>query len=142
MQRFQPVQGRATCRQRTFAVGFMGRLAEEKSPGLFVTMAALVAARVPEARFVVIGGGPLRVHLEKLGREKGLGSGEESGMHSQRVLVLLTHSCPHAAGQVGSAHSFVSLLLWRMHVLISTAKMCCVSQGLYTTMRYQQRWPS
>ena len=35
-------------------------------------MAALVAAAVPEARFVVIGGGPMRAHLERQAAALGL----------------------------------------------------------------------
>lgn len=44
-------------------VGFVGRLSAEKRPDLFLTMAEQVAARVPAARFVLVGGGPLAGEL-------------------------------------------------------------------------------
>lgn len=44
-------------------VGFVGRLSAEKRPDLFLAMAERVAARVPSARFVLVGGGPLAGEL-------------------------------------------------------------------------------
>lgn len=40
-------------------VGFLARISPEKSPGMFLRAAALVAEAVPEARFLVVGDGPL-----------------------------------------------------------------------------------
>ena len=47
-------------------IGYVGRLSPEKHPALFLRTAALVHARLPPARFVVIGDGPLRGDLESL----------------------------------------------------------------------------
>ena len=47
-------------------VGYVGRLSPEKNPALFLKTAALVLARLPRTRFVVIGDGPLRGELEAL----------------------------------------------------------------------------
>ncbi|HSU43634.1 MAG TPA: glycosyltransferase [Casimicrobiaceae bacterium] len=47
-------------------VGYVGRLSPEKNPALFLHSAALVHARLPDVRFVVIGDGPLRAGLESL----------------------------------------------------------------------------
>ena len=47
-------------------VGYVGRLSPEKHPELFLRTAARVHARLPQARFVVIGDGPLRGALEAL----------------------------------------------------------------------------
>jgi glycosyltransferase involved in cell wall biosynthesis len=54
-------------------VAFLARLSPEKSPGLFLRMAALVHAAYPSARFQVIGYGDLRVPLERRARMLGLG---------------------------------------------------------------------
>jgi glycosyltransferase involved in cell wall biosynthesis len=43
----------------------VGRLSAEKNMALFVSMAAEVAARRPETRFVVVGDGPERAALER-----------------------------------------------------------------------------
>ena len=53
-------------------VGTVGRLSEQKDPATFVRTAAAVAAQVPEARFVMVGHGPLRVLVERLVAELGL----------------------------------------------------------------------
>lgn len=45
-------------------VGLVGRLVPQKDPVAFARMARLLAAQVPEARFVVAGDGPLRPALE------------------------------------------------------------------------------
>ncbi len=54
-------------------VGLVGRLAPEKGVDVFVRAAALVRARLPEARFVVYGEGPGRGALEALVLELGIG---------------------------------------------------------------------
>jgi glycosyltransferase involved in cell wall biosynthesis len=53
-------------------VGTVGRLSDQKDPGTFVRTAAAVAAQVPEARFVMVGHGPLRRQVEGLVAELGL----------------------------------------------------------------------
>jgi glycosyltransferase involved in cell wall biosynthesis len=54
-------------------VGTLGRLSEQKDPATFVRVAANVAARLPDARFVMIGDGPLRSEAERLSVQLGLG---------------------------------------------------------------------
>lgn len=49
-------------------VGFVARLAPEKSPGLFLMAAAEILQMYPFARFVVIGDGELRTYMEGLAR--------------------------------------------------------------------------
>nr|KAJ8610851.1 hypothetical protein CTAYLR_006474 [Chrysophaeum taylorii] len=65
-------------------VAFVGRLAPQKSPGLFVRAAASITALYsrhaprktsPRVRFVVIGDGPLRAAMEELARMLGLSVG-------------------------------------------------------------------
>ena len=53
-------------------VGFLARLAPEKSPGLFVHAAALVAERRPLARFVVVGDGAAAARTKELARLYGI----------------------------------------------------------------------
>ena len=53
-------------------VGFLARLAPEKSPGLLVHAAALVAAARPLARFVVVGDGAAAGEVKLLARLYGL----------------------------------------------------------------------
>jgi glycosyltransferase involved in cell wall biosynthesis len=85
-----------------FTVGLSGRVSPEKSPGLFLTMAhTLVATRADLAsklRFVIIGDGPLRAHLEDLvrwlgleGRVKMVGWQDRAGLrhHLGRLDVLV-----------------------------------------------------
>ena len=47
-------------------IGFMARLATEKNPGLFLLAAHSILSSHPSARFVIIGGGHLREHLQTL----------------------------------------------------------------------------
>lgn len=53
-------------------VGFAGRLAPEKGPGLFLAVAEGIAQLIPSARFVVVGDGPLRPDLEAMASRLGL----------------------------------------------------------------------
>jgi len=53
-------------------VGILAALRPEKDHATFLRAAALVHAVLPEARFLVIGGGPERVRLESLVAELGL----------------------------------------------------------------------
>jgi glycosyltransferase involved in cell wall biosynthesis len=56
-------------------VGFVGSLRAAKDPDLFVRIAADVARRIPAARFVVTGDGPLRAELEQRAGSLGLANG-------------------------------------------------------------------
>jgi glycosyltransferase involved in cell wall biosynthesis len=53
-------------------VAMVGRLVAQKNPLLFVRAAAALRARLPDARFVLIGDGPLRSHVEAAVRAAGL----------------------------------------------------------------------
>jgi glycosyltransferase involved in cell wall biosynthesis len=53
----------------TPVVGMIARLVPQKDPLAFVAMAARVAASIPEARFLIVGDGPLRSRIEFAGRE-------------------------------------------------------------------------
>jgi glycosyltransferase involved in cell wall biosynthesis len=54
-------------------IGTVGRLSEQKDPMTFVRSAAAVIAEIPEARFVMVGHGPLRRQTERLVGDLGLG---------------------------------------------------------------------
>ena len=54
-------------------IGIVGRIFSIKNHALFVDAAAQVAARVPSARFVVVGDGILRGEMEERARQAGLG---------------------------------------------------------------------
>lgn len=51
----------------------VGRLVKQKNHALFLTAAARVAQTIPQARFMIIGDGPLRPSLEAQARQLGLG---------------------------------------------------------------------
>lgn len=55
----------------TLTLGAVMRLDEVKRPLLWIDAAAAVAARIPDARFILVGGGPFRKRAEK--RAKALG---------------------------------------------------------------------
>jgi glycosyltransferase involved in cell wall biosynthesis len=54
-------------------VGNVAALTDHKDHATLIEAAARVRLRVPEARFVIVGEGPLRSRLEALARERGLG---------------------------------------------------------------------
>jgi len=58
----------------TPCVGLLARLVEQKDPLAFVAMAARLAARRPDVRFIVAGDGPLRAAAEQAARAAGLGA--------------------------------------------------------------------
>jgi glycosyltransferase involved in cell wall biosynthesis len=59
--------------EHEIVIGAMGRMAEErKGFDVFIEMAALVAAARPDARFVLVGDGPLRTSLERLAERHGM----------------------------------------------------------------------
>jgi glycosyltransferase involved in cell wall biosynthesis len=53
-------------------VAMLASLTPKKAPRVFIEAAALVREAVPSARFLVVGGGPLRADLEARARELGL----------------------------------------------------------------------
>ena len=53
-------------------IGTVGRLSDQKDPMTFVRSAAAIAAEIPEARFVMVGHGPLRGQVERLVGDLGL----------------------------------------------------------------------
>ena len=95
---------REECRKRLrlqpheHAVGFVGRLSHEKGPDLFLESFALLVRRVPDARAVIVGDGPLRESLVRtaalLGVERKLefhGFVEEMGdVYSALDLVVIS----------------------------------------------------
>jgi glycosyltransferase involved in cell wall biosynthesis len=54
-------------------VGNVAALTDHKDHATLIEAAARVRLRVPEARFVIVGEGPLRSRLEALARQRGLG---------------------------------------------------------------------
>jgi lipopolysaccharide/colanic/teichoic acid biosynthesis glycosyltransferase len=54
-------------------VGIVGRIFPIKNHRLFLEAAALVAAKEPRARFVVVGDGTLRANMEAVARQIGIG---------------------------------------------------------------------
>ncbi|CAM9803837.1 unnamed protein product [Choristocarpus tenellus] len=66
--------GTRGCNRACQVVGFAGRMAPEKGPGLFLLIAKEVAAIFPFARFVMIGDGPLRHTLESMTQRLGIES--------------------------------------------------------------------
>jgi len=57
-----------------FVVGCVGRLSAEKGHSVLLDAAAIVTARAPDARFLIIGDGPLQDELHKKAGRLGLGS--------------------------------------------------------------------
>jgi glycosyltransferase involved in cell wall biosynthesis len=54
-------------------IGTVGRLSDQKDPLTFVSVAEHVASRIRDARFVMVGDGPLRRDVETLIEQRGLG---------------------------------------------------------------------
>lgn len=69
-------------------VAFSGRLIEEKNPRLFVEACALIQGRVPEARFVLLGDGPLRSEIDALIGRCGLSACTQVGWREDVEEVL------------------------------------------------------
>jgi len=57
---------------RVPVVGMIARFVPQKDPLTFVRIAARVAERVPDARFLLVGDGPLRAEVERAVRDAGL----------------------------------------------------------------------
>jgi glycosyltransferase involved in cell wall biosynthesis len=79
LARFRPAPDRAAAKRAIgfdaaqLLVGIVAALRPEKHHGLFLRMAARVGAELPAVRFLVIGEGPERLHLEELARDLRLG---------------------------------------------------------------------
>lgn len=58
--------------ENAFVVGMVGRIAEQKSPDVFVEMARNVAKKIPEALFLIVGDGELRDQIESQIESTGL----------------------------------------------------------------------
>jgi glycosyltransferase involved in cell wall biosynthesis len=58
--------------RKSFLVGMIGRVTPVKDHPLFLQAAAIVAAREPQARFVVVGGGEEEAHLHRLVAQLGI----------------------------------------------------------------------
>lgn len=58
--------------QKTFVIGFVGRLSIEKNVGLFLLAAQLILDKCNHCRFTVVGDGPLRENLELLCSQLGI----------------------------------------------------------------------
>ena len=84
-------------------VGFVGRLAPEKGPDIFIRMASFVHAEMRDARFVLVGDGPLRPSLERLATQLGLYehvkfAGLQRNMRSIYQSLALFVSASHSEG--------------------------------------------
>lgn len=55
-----------------FVVGQVGRLSEQKAPDIFVKAAKLIKEKIPNAYFILVGDGELRVQIERMIHEVGL----------------------------------------------------------------------
>ncbi len=55
-----------------FLISTIGRLTEQKAPQIFIEVAAKIAEACPDARFLIVGDGPMRVELESLSKIKKL----------------------------------------------------------------------
>jgi glycosyltransferase involved in cell wall biosynthesis len=58
--------------ERELVVGTVGRLSPEKGQRFFLWAAAKIRQKVPRAKFVIVGDGPLRSDLERLAADLGL----------------------------------------------------------------------
>jgi len=77
-------------------IGCLARLVPQKDPLAFVRLCRHLSTRLPNARFLLIGSGPLRAEVERLVDASGL-----------RVTFLLRAFLPHAALALGELDVFV-----------------------------------
>lgn len=82
-------------------IGQVGRLAPEKGPEVFLRAAWIVHRRCPDARFVLVGDGPLRAELEAMVRELHL----EGIVRFVGVQSEMQHVYPALDVLVSSSHS-------------------------------------
>jgi glycosyltransferase involved in cell wall biosynthesis len=95
-------------------IGTVGRLSDQKDPTTFVHSAAAVAADIPEARFVMVGHGPLRRHVERLVGDLGL-----------RDRFLLTGVRADIPAILRSFDVFLLTSLWEGMPLVIPQAMAC-----------------
>jgi glycosyltransferase involved in cell wall biosynthesis len=95
-------------------IGTVGRLSEQKDPTTFVHAAAAVVAEVPEARFVMVGHGPLRRPVERLVTDLGL-----------RDRFLFTGVRPDVPAILRSFDVFLLTSLWEGMPLVIPQAMAC-----------------
>lgn len=84
---------------------FCGRLSPEKQPGLFLEATALAAAEVPQARFVMLGSGPLEGELRARAEALGLGGRLTIGFSDDPQGVLARSSVFASVQRGDNAHS-------------------------------------
>lgn len=70
-------------------IGTVSRLAPQKGVDNFIRAAEIVSKKYSEARFVIVGDGPLRPSLESLAGELGLGDRLEFAGHQPDALALV-----------------------------------------------------
>ena len=70
----QQARFRPRAPEEAFIVAFVGRMARQKAPEVFVEMAARVHARTPDARFIMHGDGEMAAWVDDLIRAAGLSS--------------------------------------------------------------------
>ena len=95
-------------------IGTVGRLSDQKDPTTFVHSAAAVAAEIPEARFVMVGHGPLRRDVERVVGELGL-----------RDRFLLTGVRADIPAILRSFDVFLLTSLWEGMPLVIPQAMAC-----------------
>lgn len=66
-----------------FVIGMVGRIAEQKAPDIFVKMASMIKAKIPEAFFVIVGDGTGQNQDEK---NKVVTMIEESGLKDSFII--------------------------------------------------------
>lgn len=92
----QPLRSRLGIATDIPLFGSAGRLTWQKAPEVFVAACAILSDRLPEAHFVLIGEGPLRVQVDKAIASAGIGD----RFH-------LIDSLPDAAAAFGELDAFV-----------------------------------
>ena len=55
-----------------FVVGMVGRISPQKAPDVFIRAAKLIKQEVPEAHFIIVGGGEMENEIKQYARENGL----------------------------------------------------------------------
>ena len=104
----------------------IGRLAPQKAPLAFVEGAALVLRRCPQARFIMLGGGPMQEEVEACIRQKGLSDQVLVLGHRPDAVRLL------AAADVvtltsrweGTPYSLMEAMAWKKPVVATSVNGC------------------
>jgi glycosyltransferase involved in cell wall biosynthesis len=55
-----------------YIVGMVGRISQQKSPDIFIKAAKLIKKRIPNAFFIIVGGGEMQCKIEKSARKYNL----------------------------------------------------------------------